>query len=172
MPTPPTAPGLTPGYLEGPHLLLDANDRPLVASRVFVESSTFATGAVAAFKFDGTQWAVSDAHQANATGSVLLGSKTPVGAVVDGTGQLIIAWTEVRNSNANDVRYYVQSWAGAGAAWQGLGSTLGLVDNPTQNLTAQMCLARDASGNPSMAFAEQGVAGTGGLKVGVSLFVP
>src|SRR5476649_2180162 len=102
LPATPTAPGLTADYHQGARLVLDANDRPLVASGVLVDSPTGVVGVVggvAAFKFDGTQWAVSDVHQANAAGSVELGSKAPVGAFVDGAGQLRVAWTEIADRN-------------------------------------------------------------------------
>jgi len=103
---------------------------------------------------------------------VELGSKAPVGAFVDGAGQLRVAWTEIADRNIGTPQYYVQSWPGSGAIWNGLGSTLGAVDNPTQTLESQMSLARDASGNPAIAFG-QGVFGSPGVNVvGVSLFVP
>jgi hypothetical protein len=71
------------------------------------------------------------------------------------------------------LQYYVQSWAGSGATWQGIGSTLGLVDYPTQNLVGELCMVRNAAGNPALAFTSYIVTGTPqGQSLGVSLFVP
>jgi len=178
----PAASGLSFLYLEAPRLLLDSNDRPLVAGRLLADSTSpapFTVGAIVGFKFDGTRWTASDIHQANATGAFVLGTTVlpsptneRVSALVDGTGQLSVAWTEITDSNNANVRYYVETWPGTGTLWQGLGSTLGVVDNPTQLLTAGIAMARDASGNPALAFVEQVVSGSGGVNVGVSLFVP
>ena len=88
LPTP-IALGLTYQYLEGANLVLDANDRPLVAGRVVgFDSSNFTISRVAGFKFDGTQWTASDIHSAKAAGTVSLLARFSVGALVERLGRL------------------------------------------------------------------------------------
>jgi hypothetical protein len=171
LPTP-TGAGLTFQYLEGADLVLDASDRPLVAGAVLgFDSSNLTISRVAGFKFDGTQWTASDMHSASGSGPVSLLPRFSVGAIVDGAGQLTIAWSEASSTGA--LRYYVQGWPGSGTTWQGLGSMLGLVDNPTQGLYASpLPLVRDPAGAPTIAFFEGAGQSAGTVDVGVSLFVP
>lgn len=170
---PPTTVGDTAVYFYDSSLVLDANDRPFLAAGVSgLDAQNQSVFALAAFKFDGTQWAASDFHSAKSGGTVNDPVGSPYGVMLDGAGNLVVGWAESSTSSTGSPSYYVQTWSGAGATWLGLGSSTGLVDTPTTNLSTTFHLVKDPTGVPAVVFGEIADSSTVNRNVAVSVYVP
>jgi hypothetical protein len=140
-------------FILAPTLALDAHDQPILAAGLFMSSgSKIAT--LAAYQFDGSKWLVSDQHSATQAGEVVpavpFTQSSNIGLTHNAANQVVVAWTEIPDSTTGFLRYYVQTWTGT--AWQGLGGSDGLVDNPASpRLDRTLRLAQDTQGNYSIA---------------------
>ncbi len=160
-------------FIQAPSLALDAHDQPILAAALYMNTGS-KIYTLAAYQYDGSKWLVSDQHTAAPAGEVIPAAQftqsSNISVTHDAANQVVVAWPEIADPTTGYLRYYVETWTGT--AWQGLGSTDGLVDYPaSQHLDRALRLTQDTQGNYCIAYFQNSNGSTASY-FGVSSFVP